>query len=197
MGWVTVALYLLAAWLCLLAARRSRAADPYSPSGRSEPRLWAAFGLVLLALGINKQLDLQSAFTEVMRVLARNQGWYAIRRQYQYAFIGAVGVFAMLAGATLVAVTRRLDHAVKVAALGMVLLLTFVTVRAMSFHHVDALIGRQVLYVRVNWMLEIGGIVIVVLGCVLRLRQPLDAGRDREPPGRRIPRRPARRSSSE
>lgn len=32
---------------------------------------------------INKQRDLQSAFTEVMRVVAREQGWYEARRQYQ------------------------------------------------------------------------------------------------------------------
>ena len=30
----------------------------------------------MLLLGINKQLDLQSLFTEVMRDMAHAQGWY-------------------------------------------------------------------------------------------------------------------------
>jgi hypothetical protein len=72
--------------------------------------------------------------------------------------------------------TRRLSCAVKFGALGMAFLLAFVTVRAMSFHHVDALLGTRVLQIRVNWMLEIGGIGILITGGVLRLRRLIDAG---------------------
>ena len=132
MGWVTVALYLVAAWLCFL--------------------------------------DLQSAFTEVMRVVAREQGWYEARRQYQYAFIGAVAVLAAVVGTALIAAVWRLGRALKLASLGLVFVLAFVTVRAMSFHHVDALIGTRVLNVRVNWIFEIGGIAVVMAGAVLGLR---------------------------
>ena len=74
-GWITVVLYLLAAWICLQAARRSRAVDTRAPPGAWEPRLWTVFAVVLVALGIDKQLDLQTAFTESMRGLAREQGW--------------------------------------------------------------------------------------------------------------------------
>jgi hypothetical protein len=174
MGWVTVGLYFAAAWLCFLAARRSRALAPQASLGRREPRLWALLAVVLLALGFNKQLDLQSAFTELMRILARAQGWYETRRQYQYAFIGVVAVLASFAGAALIAVTWRLDRALKLAAFGLVFVLAFVAVRAMSFHHLDALIGTRVLQVRVNWILEIGGIVVVILACILRLTRPRD-----------------------
>lgn len=170
MGWVAVVLYFVAAWLCFLSARRSRALDPYASPGRWEPRLWTLFAVVLLALGINKQLDLQSAFTEVMRVVAREQGWYESRLQYQYAFIGAAAVLATSAGIALIAATWRLGRALKLAALGLVFVLAFVTVRAMSFHHVDALIGTRVLNVRVNWIFEIGGIAVVIAGAVLGLR---------------------------
>jgi hypothetical protein len=119
MGWVTVALYLAAAWLCFRSARSSRILDRYGSHARWEPRLWALFVVVLLALGINKQLDLQSAFTEVMRVVAQG---------------------------------------------------AFVAVRAMPFHHVDALIGSRVLNLRVNWIFEIGGIAVVIAGAALGLR---------------------------
>ena len=62
MGWVTVALYLVAAWLCFLCSRRSRVLARRASGARWEPRLWGLFALFLLALGVNKQLDLQSAF---------------------------------------------------------------------------------------------------------------------------------------
>ena len=170
MGWVTVAVYLVAAWLCFLCSRRSRVLARRGSDARWEPRLWGLFALFLLALGINKQLDLQSAFTEVMRVVAREQGWYEARRQYQYAFIGAVAVLAAFAGTALIAAAWRLGRALKLATVGLVFVLAFVAVRAMSFHHVDALIGTRVLNVRVNWMFEIGGIAAVIAGAVLGLR---------------------------
>lgn len=50
-------------------------------------------------------------------------------------------------------------------------MLAFVAVRAMSFHHVDVLIGTRVPNVRVNWILEIGGIAMVIAGAVLGLRR--------------------------
>jgi hypothetical protein len=36
-------------------------------------------------------------------------------------------------------------------------------IRAASFHHVDRLIGRTVLGFRWNWILEMGGIGLVLL----------------------------------
>jgi len=45
-----------------------------------------------LALGINKQLDLQTALTEAGRVLARYQGWY---EQRQFVQLVVIALFAM------------------------------------------------------------------------------------------------------
>src|SRR5450631_116329 len=42
----------------------------------SERYTWRAVSILFLALGINKQLDLQTALTELGRVLAYDQGWY-------------------------------------------------------------------------------------------------------------------------
>jgi hypothetical protein len=46
--------------------------------------------LVLLLLRINKQLDLQTAMTELFRGPARRDGWYAMRRELQVAFLGTM-----------------------------------------------------------------------------------------------------------
>jgi hypothetical protein len=41
LGWITVVLYLVVAWLCFLSARRSRALDHPASPDRWELRLWA------------------------------------------------------------------------------------------------------------------------------------------------------------
>ena len=48
-----------------------------------EMRAWRSIAIAFLALGVNKQLDLQTALTEVGRVLANSQGWYAQRQSVQ------------------------------------------------------------------------------------------------------------------
>ena len=75
-GWLTVALYFGAAALVWGLLRRW----PHWSSGQ-EAWFWKLLLIALVLLGINKQLDLQSAFTETARLLAVKQGWYAERRQ--------------------------------------------------------------------------------------------------------------------
>ena len=61
-GWVTGVLYLLAAGSCWITARELVLEDIAS----NERRAWWAISALFLALGINKQLDLQSALTEMV-----------------------------------------------------------------------------------------------------------------------------------
>src|SRR3954468_15751872 len=67
LGWTTVVAYFAAA----LACGRTAAAK----GGRPTP-FWSLLSLLLVFLGFNKQLDLQSVLTEIGRRLAREQGWY-------------------------------------------------------------------------------------------------------------------------
>jgi len=48
--------------------------------------------------------------------------------------------------------------------LGTVFLLCFVTIRAASFHHLDRLLGVHLGGVKVNALLELGGIAFVIHG---------------------------------
>ena len=70
---------------------RGRPARSDHPHEARNQRLLARFWLVacvtLTALGINKQLDLQSLFTQLLRDAARLQGWCDRRRSYQFAFV--------------------------------------------------------------------------------------------------------------
>lgn len=88
-GWVTVAAYVVAALMSAAVWLRLK--------GRRGRVFWAMVALLLAALAVNKQLDLQSALTAAGRCLARAQGWYGERRLVQLGFIAVLGT-VMLAG---------------------------------------------------------------------------------------------------
>jgi hypothetical protein len=162
MGWVTVAAYCAAAWACGRAAWREGRLDG-SPRSRPAP-FWIALTVAMVALGINKQLDLQSLLTSVGRDVFRDWGLYKARRVYQAAFIVVIAlVCAGLLGLFLW-ISRRNLRRRGLALLGMMFILGFVLIRASSFHHVDKMLGARLGGVKWNWILELGGIACVALG---------------------------------
>ncbi|MHB1559855.1 MAG: hypothetical protein ACYC61_20595 [Isosphaeraceae bacterium] len=172
MGWVTVIVYLLASAACARAALREPMADGTRRPPSRPSRFWLALAVLLLALGINKQLDLQSLATQIGRDVIRAWGLYSARRELQVGFIlavvlvcaGTLGWFFWAARATL---ERRW-----LAVLGTMFILGFVVVRAASFHHVDAFIGSRLGGAKWNWILELGGIAIVGAAAVRALLSP-------------------------
>ncbi|HEX5658474.1 MAG TPA: hypothetical protein VFX59_14830 [Polyangiales bacterium] len=172
-GWVTVLAYFVAAGLALRALWLHRAGAADGPSRASWPpvrdeallaRFWSLVMLAMVALGINKQLDLQSWFAEMGRDLAHDQGWYHRRRVVQGLFILAVGAGGGLATAALAYSLRRVLPRVMGAVVGLGALITFVIIRATSLHHIDALLGRG--RIRLNWVLELGGIGLIALSAL-------------------------------
>jgi hypothetical protein len=155
-GWLTVALYFGVAALVWGLLRRW----PRWNTGQ-EIWFWKLLFIALVLLGINKQLDLQSAFTEMARLMAVKQGWYAERRQAQMAFIAGGAIL----GLTLLAATTYLiwgaPGATHWALAGSAALVLFVLVRATSIHHVDEFLGRSLAGFRVNWLLEWGGLLVI------------------------------------
>jgi hypothetical protein len=157
-GWVTVVLYLLAVGSCWITARELVLEDIWS----NERRAWWAISILFLALGINKQLDLQSALTEAGRVLAHYQGWFEQRQLVQVAFIALVAVICLIAAITLFLWTRSAPIPTRLALMGTTMVLGFVLIRAASFHHIDQFIGQTILGLRWNWVLEMSGISLVL-----------------------------------
>lgn len=157
-GWVTVVAYALAAglaWRNLAAARRSGAVTSF----------WAALTLLLIALGLNKQLDLQSWFGQTGRDMALAQGWYGVRRTVQGAFIALMAV-----GGVLFLVFARRAWAghwreYRYVFIGLALLVFFIVVRAASFHHADELIGIDVGATTLGRAFELLGILAIALAC--------------------------------
>jgi hypothetical protein len=168
MGWVTVAVYLLAA---LGSARAMAAAIGPDRHLRRERLFWALMVLLLALLAVNKQLDLQSLFTAIGRCHAQLNGWYELRDRVQVWFVVGVGLSGLAGLGFLVWLLRGLVSKLWPALLGAGLVSLFVLIRAASFHHVDALIGLKVGGVRVNWLLELPGPILVLLVAWRRSRR--------------------------
>ena len=164
-GWITFVCYLVAAGLCFRTARLRRDDTDGAPK-RTERLSWYTLSLLLLLLGINKQLDLQTLMTEVGREAAKIEGWYPVRRPIQAVFIASLAVLSVSALLILAVFMRHSLLRLWLAVAGVVLLVSYVLVRAASFHHVDHLLGRF----KLNWLLELGGIALVGLSAWLSAR---------------------------
>ena len=173
-GWVTVALYALAAVLCFGSASRLTEGAVRSVRRRREISLWRLTGVVLLFLCVNKQLDLQTAMTELGRLVAYQQGWYESRFKVQKLFIATFGLTGLVGLVWLLSITWNLSRSLKLAMVGLCFIGVFVMIRASSFHHIDVFLGRKFFAAKWNWILEIGGISVVVLATLLRLIRPTD-----------------------
>src|SRR5260221_9956242 len=92
-GWVTVVLYFLAVVSTWKTANMVRARERFVAG---EKYTWRAISMLFVALGINKQLDLQTALTDLGRVVADYQGWYDERQAVQVWFIIGVAVVCVL-----------------------------------------------------------------------------------------------------
>jgi hypothetical protein len=160
-GWFTVFLYVLAVLSCLRTTIAIRDARPPEPDSVV---FWRNVTALMAALGVNKQLDLQTAFTELGRAIARAHGWYEQRVEVQIAFILLVGCCALATVVLMTARLRRAPASTAVASFGVTFVLAFVFIRAASFHHFDRFIGTSILGFRWNWVLEMGGISLVIAG---------------------------------
>jgi len=168
MGWFTVFAYavaaLLAGWTAIKVNR-----DRVLQGGARVRTVWVLVAILLGFLCVNKQLDLQSLFTDMARAVFKAHGWYGERRAYQEGFVlGAIG----LSGALAFWFTWKYrsfwrSHTLLVS--GLFFLLTFIVLRAISFHHVDQFLGSRVEGVKMNWLLELTGIFLVALAAAREL----------------------------
>ena len=157
MGWATVAAYVVATLLAVLTIFRQ--------PGRQRI-FWFCLAALLLLLAINKQLDLQSALTAAGRCMAQAQGWYEQRQTVQLTFIIVIAAICLTLGLTLAWIMRKELAHIWVALIGLALLLAFVAIRAAGFHHFDRFIGYEIGGLRMNWVLELGGIAIITINAL-------------------------------
>ena len=159
-GWITVVLYVVAAWTTWRLLREWN--EQPASNTLNEHWFWKMLFVGLVLLGINKQLDMQSAFTEIGRIMAAKEGWYANRQQVQIAFIAGI----VLVGLALFTATLHMTWGAPRSTIGALVgstgLLVFVIIRAASFHHVDDLLGHSLSGLRINWLLEMGALLMII-----------------------------------
>lgn len=160
MGWVTVVCYLAATVLAVAVFIRR--------SGRQRI-FWLGLSVLLFALAVNKQLDLQSALTAAGRCMAKAQGWYDQRQVVQVRFIVVIAGISLVAACITGWAMRREFGDIWLGLIGLTLLLGFIVIRAAGFHHFDQFIGFQIGGIRMNWILELGGIAAISVNALYLL----------------------------
>lgn len=163
--WLTIALYFMASITCGILACRVGLEQPHWPRERGA---WRSLAVLFLGLGINRQLNLDTVFTQAGRVLANYQGWYGHRALFQLAFIAQVALTCVVVEVTLLVWARRSPKSTRVALAGAVLVFSFVVIRAVSYHYVDRFLNKQILGFRRNSILEMAGIGLVLLASLWR-----------------------------
>ena len=164
-GWLTVFLYFAAAFACFRAGR-----DPWRVMPRREFLLYRLLAVGLVVLGVNKQLDLQTALAELARIAAAEGGWYADRRRWQKAFVLGIAALAAVALGAALAALRKAPPSTILAATGALGLAAFVVIRAASFHDVDGFLRMRALGLRANVIIEAGSLLLVIAGATARMR---------------------------
>ena len=161
-GWLITIGYLVGAFLCLRAARSA---------GGEEVRLWLCLGLVFLLLGVNKQLDIHSLITGMLRDLLKAGGLYQDRRIFQAIFIALIVIAGAVGMTKLARRFRGSRAAVKLAIFGVTCTLLFVIVRAASFHHADEMLSLQLGGVKAHAAIELLGVATVIAAAWLYTKQ--------------------------
>ena len=164
MGWLTVVGYAVAAMLCF------RGAWLEGEGERSRVLFWASLGAIMVGLGINKQLDLQTWFTLTVKKMALSEGWYERRRLFQFIFIGFIAAGGILGFLGMWRLVHCNGADLRLPLFGLFVVICFVLIRAASFHHVDQFLKVRIGGVKMNWLLELSGISIIALGALKRRR---------------------------
>ena len=164
-GWIAVAAYFFTALLCAWAASRSRR------SKASQAKTWWILSLVLVALGINKQLDLQGLLTELGRSFAYQHGLYEKRRVLQLIFLFLLAVLSLTVLFLWFWMNRRDWRAQGYMMAGSVFLVAFVLVRAASFHHFQDFFAFPLGGVKLHRVIELFAIAWLAASAIKRLRE--------------------------
>ncbi len=182
-GWITVVAYFATCYLCLEAFSREKK-GPRRPLRKTIPAvirvltkhkdnpplpakragMWLLLAAMMGALGVNKQLDLQSLVTDLGRVVSYLGGFYDDRRPLQVLFILGIGVACVVFALKLWRATQGPLSDFRMSLVGLCVLLAFIFIRASSFHGMDAFLRISWIGVRMNAFLELSGISIVALG---------------------------------
>jgi hypothetical protein len=122
--WVVTLSYLMAGGICL--------ARP----GTSEAPYWKGFGAFMILMGLNKQLDLQTLWRCVFRDELAKIVIPADRRNLERLFIFVLSAVALTLFGLLEVRLRNMSTALRVAGVGVAIIVVFALFRGAIFDHI-------------------------------------------------------------
>ncbi len=171
LGWLTTAVYLVTAVLCLLCARSVKRIFP-DGDPRPHALIWGGLAFLLFFLGLNKELDLQTWFTSTIKGIAWEQGWYAYGQRAQVLFLLVFALIGLVSVAVIGWSVRRYWRSYIFLLLGLLAILRFVGVRIASFYGIYLPeLSRFTGGLRINWLLELIGVLLIAVAALLNLRR--------------------------
>jgi len=163
LGWITVIGYLIAFILNLIVAIKVN----QTPE-KNTRWFWYLTCFILLFLGINKQLDVQTLLIETGKKTAWVLGFYEQRRIFQKGFMLGIGV-TMFTVLILTGKTLKTDwQKSKLTLLGLLFLIGFVLLRGATFNRI---FYSGYLFPHYQWILEIIGIILIIVSSFINLNR--------------------------
>jgi hypothetical protein len=168
-GWIITVAYFVAAFFCWRAGLAEKKQGMVNGLNRN---YWLWFGLatLLLVLGINKQLDLQTPLISMGRAIAEANGWYGIRREIQTAFVILASMLGFLLFFSLLWRLRRNWRQYWLVLLGLLFICIFILARSASFNHLDSFLKSLPAVGPFNKrnIVELGGLILIGAGAYYR-----------------------------
>ncbi|HZM05704.1 MAG TPA: hypothetical protein VFC44_22115, partial [Candidatus Saccharimonadales bacterium] len=142
---------------------------------KASAQLWGGTAGVLIFLGINKQLSLQTLMIDIGRRVAVVGGWFEYRRVVQAIFCVAFLLTVLGFLIFFAAATKWFIKENPLAFIGISVLVFFVILRASTINHSDQLLGINLMDKAWAWILEVCGSALIAAAAVM------DANRHRAP----------------
>jgi uncharacterized membrane protein len=160
-GWFTVILYFIAFVLCVRVGLQHTKRKEWITRDVAG---WCSLAALMLTLCINKQLDIQSFFTQVARDMLHEYGLFDVRRYYQIRVIAGLMLITFAVAVTILITTLRARNGwTHVAGIGTAILLCYIISRAASFHKLDGILNVKFYGFNYNWLFEIPPIMMIAI----------------------------------
>lgn len=163
MGWLITFYYL---FVFILSFYLIKKITPYIKN-KKYLWFWYVVTILIILLGINKQLDVQMLFADYARLYAKMSGIFENRKPFQHKIISLLAAIGISIFFILI---YNFWHAPKTtwfALIGFSILFTFPLIRLVSLHSIESLLYVSVLSIRVVDILEIIGISIVFIAIIM------------------------------
>jgi predicted RNA-binding Zn-ribbon protein involved in translation (DUF1610 family) len=157
LGWLTVIAYIAAAICCGVKAK-------YSKQYGGNYRFWIGLACLLLLLGINKQLNLQSLFGQIFHDSAVVNSWFERSESIKIAFFALLSMLVFFGSIGFRLYLANSWRNYKIAWIGLLLLGSFFMLQAANTNKIQDFFEKTIAGIGIDHMLEIAAITLIALG---------------------------------